>query len=106
MQYKGCTLEYWDKCRTQPEAIAFCRSRGSELFSYIDGVDLATFDTFVSRQSSSVRLASTACSGLSGYFPDLNAILWTGLRSRSGSGSCGTSCVWQVRVWAVAGSAC
>jgi hypothetical protein len=99
MQYKGCTLEYWGKCQTQTGAIAFCRSRGSELFSYMDGVDLATFDTMVNRQNSSVRLASVACSGLSGYYPDLNAILWTGLRSRSGSSTCGASCVWQVRVW-------
>jgi hypothetical protein len=26
--YKGCTLEYWPKCRSQGAAIAFCRARG------------------------------------------------------------------------------
>ncbi len=96
MQYKGCTLEYWAKCRSQDDAIAFCRARGSELFSYMDGADLAVFSSFVGRQSSATRMHGVAtCAGYGQYYPAIiSAIVWTALRSRSGN-ACGTSCVWQ-----------
>jgi hypothetical protein len=95
MQYKGCTLEYWDKCRSQDDAITFCRNRGSELFSYIDGTDIAAFSTFVGRQSSATRYHSVAtCGGYGAYWPTITAIVWTALRARGGN-NCGVNCVWQ-----------
>jgi hypothetical protein len=95
--YKGCTLEYWAKCMSQAESIAFCNARGSDLFSYIDGTDLAAVDAFVSRQSSADREASVLCSNPAAAWPDLDSAVWTGLRSSSNSSTCGSSCVWQVR---------
>ena len=95
MSYKGCTLEYWPKCMYQSTSFDFCKSRGGDLFSYIDGTDLATFYNFVSQQSAATRLQSLQCSGMGYLWPGLSALLWTGLRSASGSSSCGTSCTWQ-----------
>jgi hypothetical protein len=81
----------------QTDALSFCQARGGSLFSYIDGNDMAVFDTLVGRQNDTIRKASVTCAGLTGIWPSLSAMVWTGLRSRSGSSSCGTSCVWQVR---------
>lgn len=47
----------------QDSALAFCRARGGDLFSYIDATDLAAFNQFVMRQPAAVRQASVVCSG-------------------------------------------
>lgn len=99
MPHNGCTLEYWAKCLQQTQASTYCRARGGELHSYIDGAGLAAFNSFVSRQSNATRQASLACGGQGARWPDLSAIVWTGLRSQSGNSTCGTSCTWQVRPW-------
>ena len=43
--------------------MAFCRARGSELYSYQDADDLAAFSKLVMRQTPAVRQASLVCSG-------------------------------------------
>jgi hypothetical protein len=95
MAYKGCTLEYWAKCKYQQPAFDFCKARGGDLFSYIDRTDLDTFYNFVMMQTSATRYASVACTGYEAYYPSIGAFLWTGLRSATGDQNCGMSCVWQ-----------
>ena len=51
------------RCRDQDGALAFCRARGSELYSYQDADDLAAFSKLVMRQTPAVRQASLVCSG-------------------------------------------
>jgi hypothetical protein len=95
MPYKGCTLEYWPKCMTQQVAFSYCNARGGDLFSYIDDTDRQTFFTFTSRQNDTIRFQSVQCIGQAVLWPTLSACVWTGLRSQSGSRTCGRSCVWQ-----------
>jgi hypothetical protein len=95
MSYKGCTLEYWNKCKYQQPAFDFCKARGGDLFSYIDATDRLTFYNFTMMQTSTTRYQSLACSGLESLWPGLGVLLWTGLRSATGESNCGTNCVWQ-----------
>lgn len=95
MQYKGCTLEYWPRCATQQNAFNFCKARGGDLFSYIDGTDLQTFYNFTMRQNDTVRYHSLQCIGQTDLWPSLRANVWTGLRSADGSSTCGKTCVWR-----------
>jgi hypothetical protein len=95
MAYKGCTLEYWPKCKNQQEAFAFCKARGGNLFSYIDRTDLDTFYNFTMMQTTATRYASLVCTGLEVYWGTITAFLWTGLVSATGDANCGKTCVWQ-----------